>query len=89
MEFERDRPKHLRNLATRGFGFDYASGVLEQATIEWPDKRRDYGEVRTCALGQVGPDVMVVVYTRRGSVTRIISARPANRKERQRWQLRE
>ena len=49
------------------------------------DERKGYGEVRTCALGQVGTDVLLVVYTMRGERCRIISARLGNRKERQRW----
>ena len=89
MEFEWDGPKNLRNVKERGFGFDYASQILERDPIEWPDKRKDYGELRTCALGQVETDILVVVYTKRGSMVRIISARPANRKERSRWLSRE
>jgi len=89
VEFEWDQAKHRRNLAERGLGFDYASEVLEGDRIEWADKRKDYGEIRTCALGQVGSDVLLVVYTMRGQTCRIISARLANRKERLRWQSRE
>jgi uncharacterized DUF497 family protein len=47
--------------------------------------RTDYGETRLKALGQVGPDILVVIYTCRGDVVRIISARRANRKERAQW----
>ena len=49
------------------------------------DLRHDYGEVRITAIGAVEEDVLVVTYTDRGDVRRIISARPANRKERRRW----
>jgi uncharacterized protein len=89
VEFEWDEAKHRRNLAERGLGFDYASQVLEGGRIEWADQRKEYGEIRTCALGQVGTDILLVVYTMRGETRRIISARPANRKERSRWLSRE
>ena len=36
-------------------------------------------------IGQVGGDILVVIYTRRGRALRIISARRANRKERAQW----
>jgi len=51
-----------------------------------PDRRRDYGEERVIAIGEVDGEVLVVVYTDRGNTRRIISARRANRKERQLWQ---
>jgi len=38
------------------------------------------------AFGLVEEEVLVVVYTDRGDVRRIISARRANRKERKLWQ---
>jgi uncharacterized DUF497 family protein len=40
------------------------------------------------AIGQVGPDILVVVYSLRGDAVRIISARRANKKERSQWQTR-
>jgi uncharacterized DUF497 family protein len=44
--------------------------------------RRDYGERRIVATGKIEDGVFVVVYTWRGRRRRIISARPAKRKER-------
>jgi uncharacterized DUF497 family protein len=69
----------------RGFGFDYAARIFLGPTLERHDKRRDYGEVRMQAIGQVGKDVLFVVYTDRGDVRHIISARLASRKERKLW----
>jgi uncharacterized DUF497 family protein len=37
------------------------------------------------AIGQVGDDVLFVVYTDRGAARHIISARLASRKERKSW----
>jgi uncharacterized DUF497 family protein len=53
--------------------------------LEKQDVRRDYGEVRMQALGQTNGDVLFVVYTERGNVRHLISARLANRKERKQW----
>lgn len=86
MEFEWDRRKSDTNLAERGFGFDFAALIFEGSTIEEVDGRRDYGEVRVQALGEVDGLVLMVVYTDRGDVRRIMSARLANRKEKALWQ---
>ena len=45
----------------------------------------DYGEVRIRAIGEVEPDILHEVYTDRGEVRWIISARSASRKERKSW----
>ena len=82
MGFEWDAAKSDENLRRRGFDFAFAARIFEGPTREWPDRRRDYGEARSVALGAVGDDVLVVVYTWRGAVRRIISARAAKRKER-------
>jgi len=85
MLFKWDDAKSVRNLSERGFGFDYAARIFLGPTLEKEDARRDYGEVRMQAIGQVGDDVLFVVYTDRGSARHIISARLASRKERKSW----
>jgi uncharacterized protein len=85
MLFEWDEAKSRRTFNDRGFGFDYAARIFLGPTLEKQDERRDYGEVRVQSIGQVGDDVLFVVYTDRGSVRHIISARLANRKERKLW----
>ncbi len=88
VEFEWDDSKHAHNLRVRGFGFDVAAQVFAGGVIEWLDDRHAYGEVRIRALGMARDALLHVVYTDRGSVRRIISARRANRKERLIWQSR-
>ena len=85
MQFDWDPAKDERNRQERGFGFDFAALVFEADTIEWPDERRDYGEARVRALGSADGLVLHVVFTDRGDVRRIISARLADRKERMLW----
>ncbi len=78
MDFEWNEAKSDKNLQERGFGFDFAALIFDGPTLEQVDIRRAYGEVEGM--------VLFVVYTDRGEVRRIISARPANAKERARWQ---
>jgi len=82
MRFEWDPAKHRKSLAERGIGFDFAARILEGDVVEWVDTRRDYGETRFIALGEVEGEWLVVFYTWRGDARRIISARRAGRKER-------
>jgi uncharacterized DUF497 family protein len=76
-----DKSKSERNRRERGFGFEVASLIFRDHTLEWDDKRRHYGERRVIALGQVEGRCIVAVYTRRRGVRRIISARKANKGE--------
>ena len=69
-------------MAKHGVGFQTAKRIFEGSVLTRPDPRRDYGEVRHLSVGRVGPAVLVVAHTRRGSRLRLISARPASRKER-------
>lgn len=85
MEFEWDAGKSNRNRDVRGFDFTFAAGIFRGGTIEAVDARREYGELRIRAIGEAEEIVLVVTYTDRGDVRRIISARPANRKERLQW----
>ncbi len=81
-EFDWDEAKSDRTRRMRGFDFAYAVRIFDGPIIEREDDRRDYGEQRTRAIGIVDGNILLVVCTWRGSVRRIISARPANRKER-------
>ncbi len=80
--FEWDEAKSEANLEARGFDFAYAALVFDGPTLEFDDDRADYGERRIQTIGQVDTDVLFVVYTWRDEIRRIISARLANRKER-------
>jgi uncharacterized DUF497 family protein len=86
MLFEWDEAKSRRNLNERGFGFEYAARIFLGPTLERPDNRREYGEVRIQAIGRVADDILFVVYTDRGDARHLISARLASRKERRLWQ---
>lgn len=49
------------------------------------DDRRDYGERRCIAAGEIKSHMLIVVFTIRNSVFRIISARKANSRERRKY----
>ena len=82
MEFEWDDAKSDACFAHRGFDFAYAiHAFLDDDRIVGRDRRWPYGEDRYRLLGAIEGRVFVVIYTMRGSVIRIISARKANRRE--------
>lgn len=87
MRFIWDDRKSDANLAERGFDFGFASLVFDSPTLERPDDRQDYGELRVIALGMADGILLAVAYTDRAEgggevVRRIISARVGNRRER-------
>jgi len=59
--------------------------VANQKLLQKQDDRKDYGEIRIQAIGQVDDNILFIVYTDRSSGRHIISARLANRKERKLW----
>lgn len=87
MLFEWNDAKSEQTRLERGFGFEDAIRIFEGPTIEWCDARSDWGEVRVVAVGDLSGRLLAVVYTDRAEVRRIISARVARKKERERWQL--
>ena len=85
MDFEWDLAKSAATEQSRGISFARAAEIFTGRTLEWTDNRHLYGEARIRALGASAGEVLHVVYTRRGTVVRIISARRANKKERAQW----
>ena len=82
MAIEFDPAKAARNIAMRGISLAGAEVLLSGFTVQRIDDRRDYGEVRLVAIGEIEGHVFVCVYTERGENQRPISLRPANRRER-------
>lgn len=87
MEFEWNDEKSNDCFEYRGFDFTYAiRAFLDPDRIVSRDRRWDYGEDRYRLLGAIDGRVFVLVYTMRGSVIRVISARKANAKEVQEYE---
>ncbi len=84
MTFEWDGNKAAINERKHGIRFEDAARVFDDVhAIIWIDDRTNYGEVRELILGAVESWlILVVVFTDRSGVIRIISARPASQKER-------
>lgn len=82
MRIEFDEVKRAATLKARGLDMARAAEVLTGATLTAVDNRRDYGENRYISVGFLDSTMVVVVWTARGRVYRIISMRKANERER-------
>ena len=81
--FEWDDDKYIVNRHKHGISFENAARIFfDEARIEYPDDLHSDYEERYIAIGKV-KNVLFVVYTERGDATRIISARKANKSERE------
>lgn len=87
MEFEWDEAKNLENIRKHEIDFADVPEMFDGPMLIELDTRFDYGEDRWFGIGFLGNGVAVVVWTeRRNEAIRIISARRANRYERQRFE---
>jgi hypothetical protein len=82
MEFEWDEAKNQENITKHGIDFTRAKEIFTGRVLEEVDDRYDYGETRIIATGMASGQEITVVYTMRGNVSRIISARKATENER-------
>lgn len=86
MEFEWDAEKASRNFEKHGVLFKHAANVfLDPARADAEDGRRSYGEERRVVFGKIDGELFAIVYTLRGSMIRLISARKANDRERRKY----
>ena len=83
MDFEWDPAKNAANIAKHSIDFEDARHIFDGPVLEAVDDRQEYGETRMAAIGVVEGRELYVVYTMRGEHRRIISARRANRHERE------
>jgi uncharacterized DUF497 family protein len=83
MEFEWDENRNLLNIKKHGIDFNHAKEIFNDHKRKTsPDLRIDYGEDRWITIGKVDDTILVVAFTFRNSVYRIISSRYAKQKER-------
>jgi uncharacterized protein len=81
-EFEWDDAKASANEAKHSVRFAYAAAVfLDENRLDLDTTRADDGEERRKAIGLIEGKLDTVVYTLRGSVCCLISARRSNAKE--------
>ena len=81
MTVEFDEVKRVRTLAERGLDMARAGEVFDGASLTVEDDRMDYGETRYITIGFLDERMVVLVWTPRGDVHRIISMRKANDRE--------
>lgn len=79
---EWDENKSDWNVEHRGFGFDFGADIFDRDYVQRESRGQGHGEARFVAIGLVDELIITVVWTPRGTKRRIISARPASRKER-------
>jgi len=73
--------KRDRTLRERGLDFLEASLVFDGTTIDDPDDRRDYGELRVITVGHLRGRMVVIGWTPRGEARHVFSMRKANERE--------
>lgn len=87
MDFEWDDDKEQQNVWKHGVSFADASKIFGGFTLDAVDDRFEYGETREISIGMIdGLAIVTVVHTDREGVCRIISARPAVKSERKRYE---
>ncbi len=81
MSFEFDKEKRLSNIRKHGIDFADVWRFIENDIYTIVDDRFDYGEIRFLSLGLLFGEVIAVSYSETDEITRIISARKAEKHE--------
>ena len=79
-------PKRQSNLVQHGIDFEDAKEIWQGEVFEIPSEQDEHGEQRHIAYGVLEGRIIAVVFTWRGAVRRLISARRARTYERRRYQ---
>ena len=82
MEFEWDEDKNRKNIEKHKINFEEAKTIFDDLDAIELEARRN-GEYRIVRIGKTATRfILLVVYTLRGMVVRLISARQADKEER-------
>ena len=81
MNLEFDQDKRDKTLQERGLDFARAAEVFQGIHFTGQDTRVEYAEDRFIKVGCLDTRLIVLVWTPRGEVRRIISMRKANDRE--------
>lgn len=85
MLIEFDSAKREQTLIDRGLDFADAPKLFSGKHFTLADDRADYGEQRYISVGKLVGRIVVLIWTPRGEVRRIISMRYANEREKTRY----
>lgn len=80
-----DPAKREMTLRERGLDFLEADRVFDGLKLEFPDDRRDYGELRMLTIGYLRRRMVIVCWTPRGDARHVISMRKANDREKAKY----
>ncbi|WP_367278244.1 BrnT family toxin [uncultured Alsobacter sp.] len=84
--FEWDSEKANANFAKHGLDFSFAVQVFDDAfRVTWDVSRPGDHEPRWKVAGRIGTSLHALVFTVRGDIVRVISARRTNRSEERRY----
>src|SRR5260370_25962379 len=75
MKITCDPVKRDTPLQERGLDFEDAAEVFCGDTLDFPDDRRDYGELRMLTVGHLRGRMVIVIWTPRGNARHVISMR--------------
>ena len=81
MQYEWDEHKRNKNIKKHGIDFVAVSSFLWETSLEAADNRFQYGEERINAVGFLEERLVVLTYTCRRNVMRVISLRKATKTE--------
>jgi uncharacterized protein len=84
--FEWHELKRQSNLGQHGIDFEDAKDIWQGEVLEVSSEQDEHGEQRYMAYGVLEGRIIAVVFTWRGTVRRLISARRARTYERRHYQ---
>lgn len=76
-----------RELTLREWGLDFldADKVFDGLKLEFPDERRNYGELRMITVGYLHRRMVIVVWTPRGEARHVFTMRKVNDREKENY----
>lgn len=81
MEITYDRSKNLFNINNRNLSFEEVVNFDFETANYTIDRRKNYGEIRRCAIGYLENRLHALVFTETRNGIRVISFRKANIRE--------
>jgi len=81
MEITYDRTKNTENINIRNLSFEQVVDFDFETANFTIDKRKNYGEIRRCAIGYLGNRLHALIFTEILKGIRVISFRKANKRE--------
>ena len=81
MRIDFDPAKDKLNIAAHGLSLAISKQLIWDEALVWVDERFEYDELRMIGLVPEGNQLYYVAFVDRGKIRRVISLRPAERRE--------